>query len=206
MPARPKNKAPAKKAKRQTVATLAAELAELRGEVDTLRERLAKLEAAPAKPAMSAAPVAAAATSAPVAASKPRRAPPPDNTELALKALLTDALALALEPMPEDPDDADRLFERFASLCHSSRCGTPMLDTSLRTYTWRQLRKNVGIYLREERDAASFEVLRTEPRKMATKSDRIKFFLRARTRMPTPITFRRDAELEGDWRIEVSSL
>ena len=217
MPARPKKKAPVAakaKSKRPTVASLSAEVTALRTQVEALQERLSALESSGggAKTATAAAATAASVTAAAATAAVASKAARPaakgkvGNLELALKSLLTGAFGLALEPMPEDPDDSDRLFERFAALCHSSRCGTPMLDTSLRTYTWRQLRKNAGIYLREDGDASSFEVLRTEPRKLNTDSHRVKFFLRAKTRMPTPITFRRDADEEGEWRIEVSSL
>ncbi len=225
MPARPKKKSAAaaktgkSKSKRPTVASLAAEVAELREQLAALQSRLEAVEAGSSSKSatdVSTGVVAGAAVAAAVVASKPAaKKPAPkkakargsrDDTQTALQELLKGALSLALEPMPDDPDDADRLFERFAGLCHSSRWGTPMLDNSLRSYTWRQLRKNVGIYLREEDDPGSFEVLRTDPRKVTEDTRRVKLFLRARTRMPTPITFRRDDELEGEWRVEVSSL
>ncbi len=108
--------------------------------------------------------------------------------------------------MPSDPDEADTLFDRFAVLMHSERKGTPLLDRNLRNYTWMQLRKNVLIYLKDPNDAGSFTVTRREPLKFGPREERARFFLKASTRMPTPISFRKDVEDSDRWRIEVSSL
>lgn len=205
MPARPKS-SPAKakkattKAKKPTVAALATEVEALGVLVRDLQSRLAVLEdGAATRPA-----VAAAVAATPMAAARPGI--DNDDVELSVRELLTSALKLALEPAPEDPELAEEQFERFAGLCHSSRQGTPMLNSSLRTYTWHQLRKNVAIYLNQEGDPGSFEVTRTDPRKLTASASRVKFFVRARTRMPTPITFARDEDANGMWRIEASSL
>ena len=206
MPARPK-KSPSKStsapgaSKRPTVATLAAEVAELRTLVQELQSRLGGLErgaTARASAGVAVATVAVAARPAPTVSK--------DDVELSLRELLTSALKLALEPAPEDPELADEQFERFSALCHSSRRGTPMLNSSLRTYTWHQMRKNAAIYLQQGDDPGSFEVTRCDPRKLTGNVARVKFFVRARTRMPTPITFARDDDANGSWRIEASSL
>lgn len=212
MPARPK-KAASKTAKaktastRTTVASVAAEVSELRDLVSSLLARVEELERRPAGAAGAA--TARVAAAVPAAAAVGASATPPSNNEdveLVLRQLLISAIQLAQEPMPDDPEDADRQFERFAALCHSSRTGTPALNSSLRTYTWHQMRKNVAIYLGEADDPGSYEVTRSDPRKITAQSTRVKLFLRARTRMPTPITFRRDNEADGAWRVEASSL
>ncbi len=183
------------------------ELAALREELAALRARVDVLEGKQPGPKAAAVPAAAAATAVaatPAPSGKP--AAPETDPEAALRSLVAAAFALALEPIPDDPDEADAQFARFAALMHSERRGTPLLEQSLRNYTWRQLRRNANIYLNEAQDPASFESARMVPTAVTLKTERAKLFLRARTRMPTPISLRRDASEHGAWRIESSSL
>jgi hypothetical protein len=174
------------------------ELEQLRKQVTVLTKRLAAFEAR-----LDSTP--ATAVSGPGNAPTASRTAQ-DDPVIKLQQLLSTALGLACEPMPSDPDEADTLFDQFAVLMHSERKGTPLLDHNLRHYTWMQLRKNVLIYLKDPNDADSFTVTRREPLKFGPREEKARFFLKASTRMPTPISFRKDVEDSDRWRIEVSSL
>lgn len=194
---------------RPSIATLAAELDSLRAEMAQLRARLEIVENRPAGAGAPApAPAVIVAPVATPVASAPAKAPAADNPDpmTEVHELLRQAFALALMPLPDDPDEADAVFERFSGLMHSSRRGTPLLNNSLRNYTWGQLRKNALIYLNDDADPGSYAVDRSEPEVVAPRTERVKFFLKARTRMPTPVTFRRDQGEGRAWRIEASSL
>ena len=185
----------AKKA-RPASADVSVQLEQLRKEIAALTERLATVEAT-----LQVAPVDAAADTP---SAKPKSTA--DDPVALLRKLLANALALAAEPMPADVDEAETLFSRFAELIHSDRKGTPLLDRNLQNYTWLQLRKNVLIYLKNANDPSSYTVTRREPMKFGPGEERARFFLKAATRMPTPVSFRRDAEDGDRWRIEASSL
>ena len=120
--------------------------------------------------------------------------------------ILRRLLAVGLEPDADGEELADEQFFRFLELIHTERKGTPMLESSLRQYAFRQLRKNAPIYLRDRDDTGTYDVTRSEPREISTKTERVKVFLRAATRMPTPIALRRDAIHQGASRIETTSL
>lgn len=182
---------------RATVASLAADLEALRGRVAVLEAALA------ATGATTSAAVAAAPETAPAPAPTPKTDHDPQGSA---QRLLRDVLAIALEPEPDDADALELQFVRFLDYVHSTRKGTPILENSLREYTWRQLRRNAPIYLRDPEDAGSFDVTRQDPATIDRRTDTVKFFLRATSRMPTPITFRRDDADGGAWRIEASSL
>ncbi|MCO4763834.1 MAG: hypothetical protein KC502_20140 [Myxococcales bacterium] len=191
----------------RTVESLGAEVDELRRMVTELSARLdgATGKAKPPISKAKAAAPAAAAAAVTVAATTPTGAPEDDPIR-AMRSVLTAAFEQALAPIPDDPDEADAHFARFVKLIHSSRCGTPLLEQSLRNYTWRQLRRNAPIYLDDNQAPGSFECKRITPDNITARTEQAKFFLLARTRMPTPITFRRDSADGGAWRIEASSL
>lgn len=192
----------------RSVADLAREVDELRALITELTARVAALT--PATSATEAAPVAAPA--APPSAAAASEAPsaliggPESDPISAMRAVLTAAFTMAQEPIPSDPDEADAQFERFSQLIHSERRGTPLLEQSLRNYTWQQLRRNVRIYLDEQGAPGSFETTRVTPDPVTPHTQQAKVFVRAQTRMPTPVTFRRDRAAGGAWRIEASSL
>lgn len=189
---------------KQTVATLAATVEELQQRVAALEAALAAQSATGATAAGAVAAVAASAEEAPAPAPKPRK---PDTDPVGgAHRLLRDILKLAMEPEPDDPEEAELLFVRFLDHVHSERKGTPILENSLRQYTWRQLRRNALIYLRDPEDAGSFDVTRQDPAAIGPRTESLKLFLRATSRMPTPITLRRDVAAEDAWRIESSSL
>ena len=196
-----KAKKKGEKSPRRTVASVGAELDELKAEVEQLKSLLAELSS-------SGAGVVAATAAAATAAATPAPAPaPPAKPMDAVHSLLREVFALAKTPMDEeDLDERDAMFERFVALVHSDRKGTSMLDQSLRNYTWAQLRKKADIYLNEDGDVGSYTITRQSPEAIGKRTPRVKLFLRARTRMPTPITLRRDDREAGAWRIEASSL
>ena len=180
---------------RKTVASLSVEVEALRAEVAELRQMVeGRTEASGGQSVGEAVHVVAT----PVAP-----APKPID---AIRGLLTQAFTLALTPIPADPDEAEELFMRFAGLMHSDRRGTPLLNQSLKNYTWRQFRNNAAVYLNEDADPSSFIIHRTNPDPLYEAAERVKVFVRARTRMPPPVNFKRDTRDGGQWRIESSSL
>lgn len=192
----------------RTVETLALEVDALRALVDRLQSQVDGLSPAAAAPPNAATAKVAAVTAAVAvgtATAAAVGAPEADPVQ-AMRSLLSAAFELALQPVPDDDEEADEQFARFAALIHTNRRGTPLLEQSLRLYTWQQLRRNVTIYLNEDQAVGSFETTRMTPSPVTERTQQAKFFVRARTRMPTPITFRRDEAEGGAWRIEASSL
>jgi len=214
------------KSSRRTVASLGKEVVELRAEVAELRESLAAWRAAqkPSAPVQVPASVdipapvvavAAAAVVKPVARSA-ATAPPPAADAVAedrgndpvaeLRAFLVEMFRLALVPLPEDEDDREELFGRFISMMHSDRRGTAMLNQNILSYVWDPFRRRVAMYLKDAGDPGSFTVTRMHPDELDANADHVKLFIKARARMPTPISVRRDAKLDNAWRLESSSL
>lgn len=199
---------------------LHSELAELRARVaqlETLVARVEALEARAPTAAIGAAEVAAAAAVAEagsVAADMANlvalpAAKAPTNGEdpfIAVHDLLRRVLTLAARPESDDPEVEEGLFLDFLSMVHAERKGTPMVESSLRQYGWRQLRRNVRIYLRDPDDIGSYDVARRDPVELTPRTERVKLFLRATTRMPAPIGLRRDASCGNEWRVETTSL
>ncbi len=190
-----------KKKSRKTVASLSEEVADLRAEVAELRgalEALSKgdlvLNSTTTQPAAVAAQTS---VRPPVVKASPKEQ---------IRTLLSRAFELALTPIPEDPDEAEELFMSFTMLMHSDRRGTPLLNQSLKNYTWRQFRKHAELYLNDEADPSSFVIHRSNPESIQPNDQRVKAFIRAKNRMPPPINFKRDVHDGGKWRIESSSL
>lgn len=188
----------------RTVGSLAAEVDELRELIAQLTARLDQVSPDTAKKTEVVA--ATATVVAPVVKAPTKKGAPEDDPVAAMRAILIAAFELALEPIPHDLEEADEQFARFAALIHTNRRGTPLLEQSLRNYTWQQLRRNVTIYLDDDQAPGSFETTRITPDPITARTQQAKFFVRARTRMPTPITFKRDDAEGGAWRIEASSL
>ena len=190
---------------KRTVASVAVELDALKAEVDALRAIVATLNSGGVVHS-GGVDVDVTPNSAPVVEPAPAPAEPEDPMA-AVHGVLRQLFSLAKEPLDdEDVEEHDAMFERFIALIHSERKGTAMLDQSLRNYTWSQLRKKADIYLDDDGDVGSYTITRSSPESVGKRTSRVKLFLRARTRMPTPITLRRD-DKDGDrWRIESSSL
>lgn len=186
---------------RQTVASVAAELAALKDRVAALEAEVAALGGHQAS-----AVAAGAATVAPAAAKDRPAGVVPDDPMADVHGLMRQIFTLATAPLPEDPDARQEQFDAFVELVHSDRRGSATLNQSLRNYTWAQLRHKADIYLRDLQDAGSYTVVRSSPDELSPVATRIKLFLKARTRMPTPISLRRDASAQDAWRIESSSL
>ena len=185
---------------RRTVASLGAELDELRAQMAILQ---AKVDAMTGSGEQSAAPTTASTTTT----SSPKPAQPPaEDPVQGVHRLVEAVFAMAHRPLPDDEEGRDALFEEFKSLIHSDRKGTGLLDQNLRNYTWSQLRKKADIYLEDTSDMGSYTVTRMSPGSVDKNTTRVKLFLKARTRMPTPITLRRDEKDAGQWRVETSSL
>jgi len=207
----------------------AADSKPLHSEIEELRARVAQLEAlvarvealearAPGAPpggdAAAAAGAAAMAEPGGVAADMANlaalpAAKAPTNGEdpfIAVHEVLRRVLALAARPESDDPEVEEGLFLDFLSMVHAERKGTPMVESSLRQHGWRQLRRNVRIYLRDPEDIGSYDVARRDPVELTPRTERVKLFLRATTRMPAPIGLRRDASCGNEWRVETTSL
>ncbi len=205
-------------AEQAPVAALTTALSQLESAIAKLHDRVARLEdaaksrTAPPDQIGGTGPGSTAARRAgPGSVSTTTAAPPlASDLELAPMAeaheLLCEVFQLVLEDVPADPDEADAQFDRFKALSHSNRRGSPLLDQSLRAYTWAQLRRNVRSYLTDPNDVGTYQVSRTQPEKPIKGEERMKVFLHAPRRMPAPITLRRDGEAGGRWRVEVSSL
>lgn len=197
---------------RDEVARLQARVAELEGLVARVEalEGLARRPAiAPTDSATLAASMAAAdSEAAAAAATGPSPAKPVnlDDPLVAAHDLLRRVLALASRPESDDPEVEEGLFLDFLGMVHTERKGTPMVESSLRQYGWRQLRRNIRIYLRDPDDVGSYDVARRDPMELTPRTERVKFFLRATTRMPAPIGLRRDASCGNEWRVETTSL
>jgi hypothetical protein len=197
--------------KRPTVASLATELDAVRAELATLKDIVAGLTAAGAAVAVggSTAGVARAARALDSAGASTAVKTPPDTKEdpmAPVHAILRQVFTLAQEALPVDEEERDEQFARFKKFVHSDRKGTGVLDQSLRNYTWAQLRSKVNIYLDDPDDVGSYTVTRMTPDAVGRQTLRVKLFLKARTRMPTPITLRRDDADSDNWRVEASSL
>ncbi len=188
---------------------------DLRSRLEFLESRVAALEAAlqagttveTASAASAPAPVPAKASAeAPMASvsSVAERTPVAPLAEA--QACLAALFALALLPEAIDAEGEDQRFAEFLELIHSERRGTPILDTSLRQYGWRQLRRNAKIYLRDPADPSSFDIARRDPSELLPAHERVKLFVKAATRMPAPITLRRDSACGGSFRVEATSL
>lgn len=206
MVSRKQTSSPSSKTKsgKRTVASLGKEVDALRAEVAALKDELTSLISEERAPAASV-PVPVAAAVAVEAATEPVRAPI-DATMAQIRGLLEKMFALACEADPGDQEARDEQFDRFLDLVHTDRKGTKMLDENLRAYTWHQMRRKVHIYLKDDNDPGSFAVTRTQPDPIDSSTVKVKLFLKARTRMPTPISVRRDAKNRDAWRIESSSL
>ncbi len=148
-------------------------------------------------------PKPSAATSEPEASAAFR---PPVAPLAEAQACLAALFALAILPDAADAESEEQRFAEFLELIHSERKGTPILDTSLRQYGWRQIRRNAKIYLRDAADPSSFDIARRDPSELAPVHERVKLFVKAATRMPTPITLRRDSACGGAFRVESTSL
>lgn len=197
---------------RRTIASIGDELDHLRDQVAALTEEVAALRGqnsgvAPAT-TLPVVRAAATATTASTAAAPLAPATPAANADpiAAVHTLLRTVFAIAQEPLAEDEEERDAQFDRFKLLVHSDRKGTGVLDQSLRNYTWAQLRKKVDIYLDSTADVGSYSVTRMAPDAVGRQTSRVKLFLKAKTRMPTPITLRRDERDGNQWRVESSSL
>lgn len=202
----------AKKAtsKRRTVASLAVEIGALRAEVEALRVKLTALAEGQKPPVVEAVLGAGATAASPASihktADEPKAVKPKPSPMVEVRAFVTDVFRLALVPLPDDEEARDELFWRFLSMVHSRRRGSNMLDQNNLSYIWDPLRQRPGIYLDEAENPGSFTVTRTQPAVVNARTERVKLFLQARARMPTPITVRRDPDFGGEWRIEASSL
>ena len=207
------------KAPKRTVASLAKEIAEVRAEIGALRAQAIALRdqlngavavsqaTVPASPAAATAASVASAIASSTAASKASPAADARASMLEqVRAFIAEVFELALVPMPDDEDDKEALLLRFLDTIHSSRRGTTMLDQNNLSYVWDPIRQRPGIYLNDEQAPGSFVVTRMQPSEITASTERVKVFLKARSRMPTPITLRREAQADGAWRIEASSL
>lgn len=203
-----------------TPVDLQSEVADLRARVTQLEALVARVEALEAfegKTTSSLAPNATAAVEPElggvaadmanlVAIPAPKVASNGEDPFIAVHDLLRRVLSLAARPESDDPEVEEGLFLDFLSMVHTERKGTPMVESSLRQYGWRQLRRNVRIYLRDPDDIGSYDVARRDPMELSPRADRVKLFLRATTRMPAPIGLRRDTSCGNEWRVETTSL
>ena len=175
---------------------------ELVAAIRALAEEVAKLRAVleaggPApRAATAASPVAARATAAVAATSAAASSAPLGDVEQVLAGLFQAAL---------DPDD-ETGFEAFVRLVHTDRTDAPHSIPSLKEFSWKSLRKNLGRYLARESDPTSFRVARRVPPELGENDRSVKVFLEATARNPVPVTLKRDKAHGDAWRVTDISL
>lgn len=184
----------------------ALSLQALAAQVAALTARVAALEAAqPTGAAASPAPVVSAA--AVVAAVAAPTAPLPDAvTEL--RRLMQALFALGLQTVGLEGEAAEAQFEAFKALVHTDRQGSPLLNTELRRYKWAPFVGRVRDYLADPASAGSFDFERLIPDRIDPRTEAVKAHVLVRhgRRMAPPVTFRRDPNAGGAFRIEAMSL
>jgi hypothetical protein len=203
----------------QTVAAqppaVASTLEDLAAEVASLRSRVALLEAQAGIVPELATPEPIAIAPLPVAKVVSELAPAdlsarPNDPMGEIKALLNTMFSVVLDSDPDNPDlervDAD--FQRFLSLVHDSRKGSPLLNQELFHYKWRPLCKRVLAYLADPADPTSYKITQVTPSidKIDVRSEIVRLFLRTEKRMPPPLLLRRDSRAGNAFRIDQSSL
>ena len=157
-------------------------------------ETPAKAKAATATTAAAA--VAVAGASAPAKrGGVPAATPPRGTIEGLLQAMFTAA-------MLEDPEGT---FEALEQLTHPAELQAPRALDNLRAFSWKKLRTSYARYLTAEEPHA-FHVVRTQPKDVGERVERVKVFLRSGTASPSPVTLVRDQRSGGAWRIKQISL
>jgi len=175
-----------------TLASLAAQVADLTARLTALEQRVSPEPIAPDAMAGSSA----------AAIQPPERMAhdPLAEVHTLLHALFAVALA------PESDVEGESRFERFRDLVHSLRKGTPLLDRELNSYKWQPLAGRFAQYLQISGDPASFKIVQMVPDAITEHTESVKVFLKAEKRMPPPLSLRRDDRAGGAFRIDGSSL
>jgi hypothetical protein len=174
-------------------------------------------------PVTSAAPPLEGIPSSGVSESKPEKnlptepVPPSSQKASTKRVIFVDNLEIpqsefqqprdlfkALFQYAVDPDE-ERGFRHFAGLFHSDITSGSHSLAQLRSFVWRQLRKKVGMYLKDM-NPESFTFIRTVPDEPTAEDDHIKFFIYSPARSPVPVTLARDREYNNAWRVIFCSL
>ncbi len=180
--------------------------------IETALQRLvAAVEGGATMAPSSVAPVAAATAAVAVAkpdklapapsASSPAADPAPAPAPVAgtIDGLLQAMFVAAMLP------EAEETFEALEPLTHPAELQAPRALDNLRAFSWKKLRNSVGRYLTST-EPTSFDIVRTSPKTVDERVDRVKVFLRSGTASPSPVTLVRDERSQGAWRIKQISL
>ncbi len=176
-------------------------MGELTAEVRALRQAGPPLPVG--RPAGAPAPVAAAPVPAAPAPGEPAAAPAAavapgpsaEGTQAEVRAVLQTVFSLALA------GEEDAGFDTFMELMHSANRATPIARKRLKSQEWNGVLRSFGSYLAQATDPSSFEVTRWVPEEPESDEREVKAFLHHDTRMPVPVTLRRDEEAGGALRI-----
>ena len=137
----------------------------------------------------------APSASSPAADPAPAPAPVAGTIDGLLQAMFVAAM------LPE----AEETFEALEPLTHPAELQAPRALDNLRAFSWKKLRNSVGRYLTST-EPTSFDIVRTSPKTVDERVDRVKVFLRSGTASPSPVTLVRDERSQGAWRIKQISL
>lgn len=185
-------------------ATSTLSLQQLAEQVAALTARVAALESGRASASAPAAvPVVAAAIVVPAVS----QAALPDAVA-ELRRLTQALFALGLQTVGLEGEAADAQFEAFKALVHTDRQGSPLLNIELRRYKWAPFVGRVRDYLADPVAPGSFDFERLIPDRIEQRTEQVKAHMLVRhgRRMAPPITFRRDLNAGGAFRIEAMSL
>jgi len=103
-------------------------------------------------------------------------------------------------------EDEESAFLSFLTLNHSSSKSTPHALKRLRLHEWSSLRRNAHHYLSNPDAPASFEPTRWVPEEPGPDERDVKVFLRHHTRLPVPVTLRRDIAADAALRVLTLSM
>ena len=115
------------------------------------------------------------------------------------------AVIIGLFRLVLDTPDEDHLQECLRRYMVSELVASPNSLRNLMRFGWARFTKFHEQYLAEAGDPASFQVVRTQPEVIA-EEDTVKVFLYAQGRSPAPVELRKDAALDGAWRIASLSM
>lgn len=142
---------------------------------------------------------------APAAAPAPMVVAPPSEEAPRVTGNDVDNVLEKLFRAAMDRDD-EAGFEAFVRLVHTDRTDAPHSIPSLKEFSWKSLRKNMGRYLAREGDPTSFKVARRVPPELGESDRSVKVFLEATARSPVPVSLKRDKAQGDAWRVTDISL
>ncbi|MCA9519783.1 MAG: hypothetical protein KC609_02370 [Myxococcales bacterium] len=102
-------------------------------------------------------------------------------------------------------DDEPLGFAMFLACQHTENTESKLAVAQLRSFNWKQLRKNAPLYL-PTGAPDSFRVAHSEPAQPTESERKIKYFIERDQRNPAPVTVTRDPAADDSWRVIFCSL